>query len=197
MSHPRTQTRIVFCALALGLFPLAAKAETIKVDLITSVGTIGLDLDSEKAPKSVANFLAYAKSGHYDGTIFHRVIADFMIQGGGLDAKLTEKKTTAPIPNESKNGLSNLHYTIAMARTADPHSATSQFFINVRDNPELDAANSGDGWGYAVFGKVTTGQDIVDKIKTVATRPRGISHEHVPVDPIVIQQVVIHSPTSP
>ncbi len=190
MSRLHTQTRITLCALALGLFPLAANAEIIKVDVITSVGTIELELDSEKAPKTVANFLDYAKSGHYDGTIFHRVIADFMIQGGGFDAKLEEKQTKAPIPNESKNGLSNSRYTIAMARTADPHSAASQFFINVGDNPELDAANSGDGWGYAVFGKVIAGQDVVDKIKAVATRPRGISHEHVPVDPIVIQKVV-------
>ena len=151
----------VTSALLLGA-SVAAQAQ--KVKLATSAGDIVIELDKAKAPKTVDNFVQYVKDGHYNGTVFHRVIPTFMIQGGGMTADMTEKKTRAPIPLESKNGLSNVRGSIAMARTNDPNSATSQFFINVQDNPRLDAANARDGNGYAVFGKVISGMDVVDKI---------------------------------
>ena len=157
---------------------------------ITGHGVITLELDAEKAPKSTANFLAYVASGHYDGTVFHRVIPDFMIQGGGMDAEMKEKTTKPPIPLESGNGLSNARGTIAMARTGDPNSATSQFFINVVDNARLDKAQARDGNGYAVFGKVVSGMDVVDKITKVEVAPRS-PHEHVPVKPVVIKKATI------
>ena len=137
-----------------------------QVSLKTSMGEIVLELDQEKAPKTVANFLQYVKSGHYKGTIFHRVIDGFMIQGGGMDAKMVTKKTGKPVKNEANNGLLNVPYSVAMARTADPDSATSQFFINVADNTALDYPGR-DGFGYTVFGKVVKGQEVVDKIKGV------------------------------
>jgi peptidyl-prolyl cis-trans isomerase A (cyclophilin A) len=161
-----------------------------KVRLATSAGDIVVELDAAKAPKSVANFVQYVKAGHYDGTIFHRVIANFMIQGGGMTADMKEKPTRAPIPLESRNGLSNVRGSIAMARTADPNSATAQFFINVKDNAFLDAANSRDGNGYAVFGKVTAGMDVVDKIRNVKTGNKG-PHQNVPLEPVTIKKATL------
>lgn len=156
------------------------------VELETTMGNIVIELNQEKAPNTVANFLEYVKSGHYDGTIFHRVIDGFMIQGGGLDANMTEKSTNAPIQNEADNGLKNEVGTIAMARTSDPHSATAQFFINVKDNSFLNfSGKNPQGWGYAVFGKVIEGMDIVNKIKGVPTGKYGF-HADVPTTPVVI-----------
>lgn len=156
------------------------------VELETTLGNIVIELNQEKAPNTVANFLAYVKSGHYDGTIFHRVIDGFMIQGGGMDANMKEKSTNAPIQNEADNGLKNEVGTIAMARTSDPHSATAQFFINVKDNSFLNfSGKNPQGWGYAVFGKVTEGMDIVNKIKGVPTGKYGF-HADVPTTPVVI-----------
>ncbi|MCZ2105408.1 MAG: peptidyl-prolyl cis-trans isomerase [Burkholderiales bacterium] len=153
-------------------------------------GVIVLELDAEKAPASTANFLAYVNKGHYDGTIFHRVIKGFMIQGGGFDADMRQKPTDAPIQNEAANGLRNDKYTIAMARTGDPHSATAQFFINVVDNDFLNhTAPSGQGWGYAVFGKVVQGQDVVDQIRQVRTTRKGY-HDDVPADTVTIDKAV-------
>jgi len=156
------------------------------VELETTMGNIVIELNQEKAPNTVANFLEYVKSGHYDGTIFHRVIDGFMIQGGGMDANMKEKSTNAPIQNEADNGLKNEVGTIAMARTSDPHSATAQFFINVKDNSFLNfSGKNPQGWGYAVFGKVTEGMDIVNKIKGVPTGNYGF-HADVPTTPVVI-----------
>jgi len=164
--------------------PISALAQ--KVKLATSLGDIVVELDAQKAPKSVANFVQYVKAGHYNGTIFHRVIAGFMVQGGGMSADMKEKTTRAPIPLEAGNGLSNLRGTLAMARTGVPDSATSQFFINVVDNPRLDSA----GGGYAVFGKVVDGMDVVDKIRNVPVAEKGM-HENVPVTPVVIKQATL------
>jgi peptidyl-prolyl cis-trans isomerase B (cyclophilin B) len=156
------------------------------VILHTSMGDIGVEVDSENSPKTVENFLRYVHDGHYDNTLFHRVIDGFMIQGGGMGPGMKEKSTRAPIANEAANGLKNKRYTLAMARTSDPHSATSQFFINVADNDFLDFKSpGGNGWGYCVFGKVVQGQDVVDKIKSVATGSAG-SHQDVPKDDVVI-----------
>ena len=156
------------------------------VKLETSMGDIILELDDEKAPKTVANFLEYVTNGHYDGTIFHRVIDGFMIQGGGMTADMQEKTTQTAIENEADNGLKNEAYAIAMARTSDPHSATAQFFINVKNNDFLDhTAKTPQGWGYAVFGKVAQGQGVVNKIKAVETGSRGM-HQDVPTEPVVI-----------
>lgn len=155
----------------------------------TNLGNITLELDGEKAPKSVANFIQYAQDKHYNSTIFHRVIDGFMIQGGGFTKELQQKPTRAPIAIESRNGLKNLRGTIAMARTMDPNSATSQFFINVVDNNNLDYP-SFDGFGYTVFGKVTQGLDVVDKIKSVRTGDRG-PHQNVPLEPVVIESITI------
>lgn len=153
-------------------------------------GVITLELDSEKAPKSVANFLSYVNKGHYDNTIFHRVIPGFMVQGGGMAPGMAQKSTDAPIENEANNGLQNAMYTVAMARTGDPHSATSQFFINVADNKFLNhTAPSSQGWGYAVFGKVISGQAVVDAIKAVKTGRKGF-HDDVPVQDVVIEKAV-------
>lgn len=163
----------------------------MKCNLQTSMGLITLELDSAKAPKTVENFVAYVKSGHYDGTIFHRVMDNFMIQGGGFTIKMVQKPTREAIRNEADNGLKNLKYTIAMARTNDPHSATAQFFINVADNDFLNfSAPSGSGWGYAVFGKVVAGTDVVDKIKKVKTGNNGF-HQNVPLEPIAITKAEI------
>ena len=161
------------------------------VTLHTSMGDITLELDAEKAPKTVANFLQYARDGFYDGTIFHRVINNFMIQGGGMTADMEQKTTRAPVENEANNGLKNKTGTIAMARTNDPHSATAQFFINVADNDFLDhRAPTAQGWGYAVFGKVTAGMDVVEKIKAVATGTRGF-HKDVPREAVTIERVSV------
>lgn len=159
------------------------------VILTTNHGNIKIELDAEKAPKTVANFIAYVESGHYSGTIFHRVIDGFMIQGGGFEPGMKQKPTNAPIENEAKNGLKNQHYTIAMARTGDPHSASAQFFINTGNNSFLDYPGQ-DGWGYCVFGTVTEGKDIVDKIKSVKTTRTGMFQD-VPVENVLIEKVEI------
>ena len=161
-----------------------------QVKFTTSLGAFTLQLDAEKAPKTVENFLAYVAAGHYDNTIFHRVIKGFMIQGGGFTPDMQQKATDAPIENEAKNGLKNDAYTIAMARTNDPHSATAQFFINVVDNAFLNHTSpSPQGWGYAVFGKVVKGQDVVDAIRKVRTTRKGY-HDDVPFDAVVIDKAV-------
>ncbi len=161
------------------------------VTMHTNHGDITLELDEEKAPETVANFLQYAREGFYDGTLFHRVIDGFMIQGGGMEPGMVQKPTRAPIRNEADNGLGNLRGTIAMARTSDPHSATAQFFINVADNGFLDfTAKQGQGWGYCVFGKVVDGMDVVDAIKKVETTSSGI-HQDVPVEDVIIERVTI------
>ena len=176
---------VLLASLALGQPAMAQK-----VRLATSAGDIVLELDREKAPKTVDNFVNYVKSGFYSGTVFHRVIPNFMIQGGGMDKNLVEKKTGAPIPLESRNGLRNERGTVAMARTSDPSSATAQFFINVQDNAFLDQSNSRDGNGYAVFGKVVQGMDVVDKIRTVPTSSQG-PHQNVPVEPVIIKKATL------
>lgn len=160
-----------------------------KVRLTTNLGAIVIELNADKAPKTVANFIEYVQSGHYDGTIFHRVIKNFMIQGGGYTTDMKEKgKTSAPITNEADNGLKNDKYTIAMARTSDPHSATAQFFINVKDNDFLNFTSpTPSGWGYAVFGAVTEGFDVVDAIEKVKTSRSGF-HQDVPADAVVIEK---------
>jgi peptidyl-prolyl cis-trans isomerase A (cyclophilin A) len=170
-------------ALALGL---STPAWAQKVKLTTSMGEITIELDAAKAPKSADNFLQYVKAGHYDGTVFHRVIGNFMIQGGGMTADMKQKPTRAPIPLESRNGLNNVRGSVAMARTGDPNSATAQFFISVKDNAFLDAANSPDGNGYAVFGKVVAGMDVVDKIRAVPTGPGD-----VPLTPVTIKTATL------
>lgn len=158
------------------------------IKLHTNHGIITLELDAENAPETTRNFLAYVDSGHYDGTIFHRIIDGFMIQGGGFTPDMQQKPTQAPIKNEADNGLKNKKYTIAMARTNDPHSATAQFFINVADNGFLDFKSpTGNGWGYCVFGKVTDGLDIVDKLKDVETGNSGY-HQDVPVETVLIER---------
>ena len=159
------------------------------VKLHTNHGVITLELDAEKAPVTVANFLAYVEAGHYDNTVFHRVIDGFMIQGGGFTSDMAQKPTRAPIPLEASNGLKNNKYTIAMARTGNPNSATSQFFINVKDNDNLNAPQP-DGHGYTVFGKVVSGTEVVDKIKAVATGNKGM-HQNVPVTPVTITSATL------
>ena len=161
-----------------------------KIQLQTSKGDITIELDDAKAPASAANFVEYVKAGHYDGTVFHRVIPGFMIQGGGFEPGMRQKATRAPIQNESANGLTNDHYTIAMARTSAPHSATAQFFINATNNGFLNKAQSQDGWGYAVFGKVTAGTEVVDAIEKVKTGRSGM-HGDVPVDDVLIQRATV------
>jgi peptidyl-prolyl cis-trans isomerase A (cyclophilin A) len=175
---------------ALALLVAAAPAWAQKVRLATSEGDIVLELEAEKAPRTVSNFVGYVKSGHYDGTIFHRVIPTFMIQGGGMKPDMGEKKTLSPIPLESRNGLSNVRGSVAMARTGDPNSATAQFFINVTDNNFLDQPQARDGNGYAVFGRVVEGMDVVDKIKAVPTQSMG-PHQNVPVKPVIIRKATL------
>ena len=161
------------------------------VELQTSAGTIRIELDDVKAPASAQNFIDYVQSGHYDGTVFHRVIKDFMVQGGGMDAAMKQKPTRAPIANEANNGLLNAKYTLAMARTNDPHSATAQFFINTNDNGFLNfKSESPQGWGYAVFGKVIAGEDVVDRIERVTTGRRGF-HDDVPVEAVTIEKATV------
>lgn len=165
-----------------------------KVELhIKNYGVITLELDAAKAPKSAENFVNYVKNGHYDNTVFHRVIPGFMVQGGGFEPGMKQKPTGAEIENEANNGLRNDNYTVAMARTSAPHSATAQFFINVADNGFLNhTAPSAQGWGYAVFGKVTGGTDVVDKIKAVKTGRKGF-HDDVPLEDVVIEKAVVVS----
>lgn len=167
----------------------AQAADAPQVTLKTSMGDIVLELNPQKAPKTVANFLKYVRSGHYNGTIFHRVIGNFMIQGGGFDTNMKQKPTQSTVENEANNGLKNEAYTVAMARTADPHSAAAQFFINVKDNSFLDYPGQ-DGFGYAVFGKVIKGTDVVNKIKSVETTNSGM-HQNVPVKPVVIESASV------
>ena len=163
----------------------------MKVNFETNLGNITIELDKKKAPKTVNNFVKYIQEGHYNKTIFHRVINGFMIQGGGFEKNMKEKATTAPIENEADNGLKNKAYTLAMARTSDPHSASAQFFINLVDNDFLDhSSKTMSGWGYAVFGKVIKGMEVVDKISEVATATKGF-HDDVPVKPITIKKATI------
>ncbi len=180
-----TRAARAFAAVALCL-GLVSPALAQKVKLATTMGDIVIELDAAKAPKTVDNFLQYVKSGHYDGTIFHRVIGNFMIQGGGMTADMKQKATRPPIEIESRNGLTNVRGSVAMARTNDPNSASAQFFINVKDNDFLDAAKARDGYGYAVFGKVVSGMDVVDKIKAVPTGPGD-----VPLQPVVIKSATV------
>jgi len=194
-SYVRQSRRIVLRAttlLALSLAmsgPALAQGAAPRVKLATSAGDIVLELAPEKAPKTVANFLQYVRDKHYDGTVFHRVIDGFMIQGGGYAADFKERPTRAPVPLEARNGLRNERYTVAMARTSDPDSATAQVFINVKDNANLDAPNP-DGHGYTVFGKVVSGTEVVDRIRAVRTTSQG-RMQNVPVDPITIQSATI------
>ena len=192
----RRGTLILAVVLMVGLILGAgssARAERSHplVKLETSMGDITLELYPDKAPVTVANFLEYVKAGFFDGTIFHRVIGTFMIQGGGLDAQMNKKATRAPIKNEADNGLTNDAYTVAMARTGDPNSATAQFFINVVNNTMLNhTAKTPQGWGYAVFGKVVKGKEVVDKIKAVPTTTRD-SYENVPQEPVTIKKATV------
>ncbi|MBT3047782.1 MAG: peptidylprolyl isomerase [gamma proteobacterium symbiont of Ctena orbiculata] len=185
----KARLSLLLCLLFVTSLSSNAWAEKVEVLMQTSMGEIRLSLDKEKAPKSVANFTQYVKDGFYDGTVFHRVIKGFMIQGGGFDESMERKQTRDPVENEAKNGLRNLRGTIAMARTSAPHSATAQFFINHKNNSFLDYPGQ-DGWGYAVFGKVSAGMDIVDSI---AVQPTGVSNgmRDVPRSSIVIEKVTI------
>lgn len=161
------------------------------ITMRTTFGDIKLELDAERAPATVANFLTYARSGHYDGTIFHRIIDNFMVQGGGFDTDMNQRPTRDPIENEADNGLENRFGTIAMARTMDPHSATAQFFINVKDNDFLNhSGKTAQGWGYTVFGKVVGGEDVLEKIRTVPTTSRG-GHQDVPSDAVIIESISV------
>jgi peptidyl-prolyl cis-trans isomerase B (cyclophilin B) len=161
------------------------------VEMHTSAGPITIELDDDKAPLSAANFVSYVKAGHYDGTVFHRVIKGFMIQGGGFEPGMKQRATQAPIRNEANNGLKNKKYTLAMARTNDPHSATAQFFINATDNGFLDfTAENASGWGYAVFGRVVKGSEVVDAIERVRTGRKGF-HDDVPLEDVVIERAVV------
>jgi peptidyl-prolyl cis-trans isomerase B (cyclophilin B) len=191
------------CVLALAAGPASAASAPIHstqgtsmsshphVKLHTNKGDMLIELDADKAPKTVENFLAYVKEGFYDGTIFHRVINNFMIQGGGFEPGMKQKQTHAPIENEANNGLKNDRYTLAMARTADPHSATAQFFINVANNDFLNfTAPTSNGWGYAVFGQVIEGTDVVDEIKKVKTGNKGF-HQDVPVEDVIIESATL------
>ena len=197
----RALTAVVVAVLLAGLASFAAAqeerteaadVETVVIEMKTNLGTIEIELYPDKAPLTVENFVRYVKEGHYDGTVFHRVIKDFMIQGGGFDANLEQKATHEPIKNEASNGLKNEVGTIAMARTGDPHSATAQFFINTKDNAFLNfTAESGRGWGYAVFGKVISGMDVVNKIEASATGPKGSFPKDVPLETVVIESVGI------
>jgi peptidyl-prolyl cis-trans isomerase A (cyclophilin A) len=189
MIKPPTRLRAaLIAAIAIGA---AAGVHAQKVKLATSAGDILIELDAAKAPKTVENFVGYVKAGHYDGTIFHRVIDNFMIQGGGMTADMKEKEPArGPIPLESRNGLDNLRGTVAMARTMDPNSARAQFFINLKDNDFLNAAKSRDGNGYAVFGKVVAGMDVVDKIRLVPTGDKGM-HQNVPLQPVTINRATL------
>lgn len=177
--------------LALLLISSIALAGT-QVNMDTNFGAILLELEDQKAPKTVENFLYYVQNGFYEGTLFHRVIANFMIQGGGFTADFEKKETRAPIPNEANNGLKNLRGSIAMARTSDPNSATSQFFINLKDNSFLDhQAPTPQGWGYAVFGKVIKGMEVVDKISQIPTGPAGPFNKDAPQTPVLIHKITV------
>ena len=194
-SHRRSLLLLALAAPWMSFVHAASNKPTNRkvkmVKLQTNFGSITLELDAKAAPETVANFLQYVKDGHYDGTIFHRVIDGFMIQGGGFTADMEQKPTRAQIQNEAQNGLKNVTYSIAMARTPDPHSASSQFFINVGDNAFLDfRAPNAQGFGYCVFGKVTEGQDVVDRIRKVRTGNRA-GHQDVPVENVIIEHAEI------
>ena len=183
----------LLAAAAALCISLSAWAANPVVEMKTNQGTITIELYADKAPQTVANYLQYVKDGFFAGTVFHRVIPDFMIQGGGFTPDMKQKDTRANIQNEANNGLKNLTGTLAMARTSDPHSASAQFFINLKDNAFLDfKAPSGNGWGYAVFGKVTQGMDVVGKIAKVPTGNAGF-HQNVPTTPVVIESVKLLS----
>ena len=175
--------------LTAGVTTAAQSKDPVTVLITTSKGNITVELLPAKAPETVANFLRYVDEGFYNGTIFHRVISGFMIQGGGFDQAYTKKPTHDPVMNEADNGLPNVRGSIAMARTSDPHSATAQFFINHTDNPALDHRNKGSGWGYAVFGKVTDGMEVVDKIASVDTGPGGPFRQDAPREMVVIETI--------
>lgn len=195
-SAVRRRSMLSAVLLAALLMP-AAHADDPRVQLSTSLGDIVLELDEKRAPQSVRNFLEYVDSGFYDETIFHRVIEGFMIQGGGFNQKYQKKSTRAPISNEAYNGLRNNRYTIAMARTTAPHSATSQFFINSEDNRNLDHTNTSQrGWGYAVFGRVVEGKNVVDAISQVRTGPGGPFSRDVPAEPVIILSATRYEPAS-
>ena len=183
--------RHLFVLSAAAVVPAGALAADPQVDVRTSAGTIRLELYPAKAPKTVENFLQYVRVGHYNGTVFHRVIDGFMIQGGGFDHSFKQKPTRKPIENEAKNGLKNDLGSIAMARTPDPNSATAQFFINVKDNDFLNAAAARDGWGYAVFGKVVAGLDVVMKIAKSPTAAGGPFGSDVPRQPVAIESMTV------
>jgi cyclophilin family peptidyl-prolyl cis-trans isomerase len=175
----------------------AAAAASPRVVLDTTAGEIVIELDAAKAPLSVENFLTYVRAGHYDNTVFHRVIPNFMVQGGGFTADMTQKEVRSPIQNEARNGLTNQRGTLAMARTNNPHSATAQFFINLKDNAFLDQSQAPPGgFGYAVFGRVVSGMEIVDKIATVRTGNRG-SHQNVPVEPVIVRSAKVVEASAP
>ena len=188
MTLTKTWTRLFILSAAAA--SSAAVAADPQVDLKTNHGTIRLELYPAKAPKTVENFLQYVKEGHYDGTVFHRVIDGFMIQGGGFDKSMNQKQTRKSIENEAKNGLANDLGTVAMARTSAPHSASAQFFINLKNNDFLNSAQSQDGWGYAVFGKVVSGMDVVMKIAKVQTGNRGM-HQNVPREAVVVESATL------
>ncbi len=191
------KTALLLALALVGGTSAAALAET-RVRLDTNLGAITLELADAQAPKTVANFLAYAREGFYNGTIFHRVIDGFMIQGGGFSADFQQKPTRAPVQNEADNGLKNLRGTVAMARTSDPQSATAQFFINVKDNPALDySAATPQGWGYAVFGKVVDGMEVVDRIRQTPTGTGGPGQRFsdVPKTPVILQTVTVLAAT--
>ena len=182
--------RLAGTLLLLLALSCTVQGKLVNITIETSLGTFKLQLDADKAPLTVANFVSYAKAGHYDGLVFHRVIKNFMIQGGGYDEKMKQRETKAPVKNEAKNGLKNARGTIAMARTSDPHSASSQFFINHKDNDFLDYPGQ-DGWGYCVFGKVTEGMDVVDKIAAAPTGSLPPFGRDVPLTNIVIKSVTV------
>ncbi|WP_241660752.1 peptidylprolyl isomerase [Variovorax guangxiensis] len=189
LNHPSRRTALILAATLALAGNGWAQGAAPRVKLTTSAGDIVLELAPDKAPKTVANFLQYVKDKHYDGTIFHRVIDGFMVQGGGFTADMRQKPTRAPVPLEASNGLKNAKYTIAMARTGDPNSATAQFFVNVKDNAMLDAPNP-DGHGYTVFGKVVSGAEVVDKIRVAQTGNKG-GMQNVPLEPITIQSATV------
>lgn len=193
LRHLTRRTTLVAAGLLLASALTSAWAQTTqRVRLDTDMGSITLELDAAKAPITVRNFVQYVRDGHYDGTVFHRVIPDFMIQGGGFTSAMAQKPTREPIAIESRNGLRNVRGTIAMARTMVPDSATAQFFINVKDNDFLDQANSRDGHGYAVFGRVVAGMDVVDRIRQVPTGNRG-GHQNVPLQPVTILKATLEN----
>jgi len=193
MNHLRVKSITLLFTLLIVFLPVSQAADLFpRVKIQTNQGDIILELNAQKAPKTVANFVGYVESGFFDGLIFHRVISNFMIQGGGYDTRYQKRPTNAPIRNEANNGLKNMRGTIAMARTSDPHSATAQFFINVVDNHSLDfRAQTSRGWGYTVFGKVIEGMDVADKIRKTRTGAAGPFRADVPQTPVIMEKVTL------